>query len=428
MREPTRSEDATNLSLIAGSAVVAVFLTLGLVAVPFLFSQRNRIQPVVEVQPLVDVKPLVKVTPVAPVAPVVVASYAGNDRLYGTVVDRRGRQYTGYIRWDRNEGSWADQLDATKVADRRRRVTSGIRFGHVESIEVLGRERARLTLKSGDEFVLGSNATDLGTGLRALVIETPGHGAAELEWRELGAIDFMPAPDAVEATEQRIHGTLTTRAGQSFTGYVAWDRDEIYTTDVLDGEHDGYDREIPFGEISAIERHSSSGARVVLQNGEEMILRGTNDVDDSNRGITVSDAGLGQVDVTWDEFAGVRLHPPESPVLYGQFDGGRRIRGTVVTEDGASHSGAIAWDRDESYTWELLDGDSRGVDFSVEFGKISRIAKARRGSVVELNDGRVLELSGSNDVDDGNRGIVVEGDDGSVMIDWDDFVELRLES
>jgi hypothetical protein len=310
MREPTRSEDATNLSLIAGSAVVAVFLTLGLVAVPFLFSQRNRIQPVVEVQPLVDVKPLVKVTPVAPVAPVVVASYAGNDRLYGTVVDRWGRQYTGYIRWDRNEGSWADQLDATKVADRRRRVTSGIRFGHVESIEVLGRERARLTLKSGDEFVLGSNATDLGTGLRALVIETPGHGAAELEWRELGAIDFMPAPDAVEATEQRIHGTLTTRAGQSFTGYVAWDRDEIYTTDVLDGEHDGYDREIPFGEISAIERHSSSGARVVLQNGEEMILRGTNDVDDSNRGITVSDAGLGQVDVTWDEFAGVPAGEP----------------------------------------------------------------------------------------------------------------------
>jgi hypothetical protein len=116
MREPTRSEDATNLSLIAGSAVVAVFLTLGLVAVPFLFSQRNRIQPVVEVQPLVDVKPLVKVTPVAPVAPVVVASYAGNDRLYGTVVDRWGRQYTGYIRWDRNEGSWADQLDATRCS------------------------------------------------------------------------------------------------------------------------------------------------------------------------------------------------------------------------------------------------------------------------------------------------------------------------
>ena len=336
-------------------------------------------------------------------------------------------QHTGYIRWDRNEGSWSDLLDATKEADRRRRVSSGIRFGHVERIEVTSRESARFTLKSGDSFELGSNATDLGSGLRAVVVEGPGLATVEFDWRDLDEIEFKPAPDGTEAAEERMHGTLTTRAGLSFTGHIAWDRDEIYTSDILDGEDDFDDRDIPFGSIETIERYNMNAARVVLQNGEEMVLRGTNDVDDSNRGITVSDAALGQVDVSWDDFESVRFHPADVPVTYGQFDGGERIRGTVVTEDGTQLTGTIAWDRDESYTWEMLDGDYRGIDFSVEFGKISRIERAGWGVEVELKDGRTFELDGSNDVDDGNRGIAVETDEGTTLVQWDDFAEIWLD-
>jgi hypothetical protein len=425
MREPTRTEDATNLSLIGGATLVAAFLTLGLLAAPLLL--RNR--ATVEVHPVVEVAPLVRVTPPAPPAvPIVITgTFEGDDRLYGTVIDRRGDLYTGYIRWDRNEGSWADLLDATKSSGRRGRTTAGIRFGHVHRIDVMGRRAAMFTLKSGERFELGANATDLGSGLRAIVVQGPDVGSAEFEWRDLDQIEFMPAPDGAEAAEQRIHGTLTTRSGLEFTGYVAWDRDEIYTTDVLDGEADGQDQEIAFGAISSIERQNSSSARVVLNDGREMILRGTNDVDDSNRGITVSDHGLGQVDLTWGEFESVRFHPPESAITYGQFDGGSPIFGTVVTESGDEVTGRIAWDRDESFTWEMLDGDSQGVDFSIEFGKIASIEKTGRGVEVTLRDGRRFALTGSNDVDGGNRGILVETDDNATLVDWSDFVELRLD-
>ena len=84
--------------------------------------------------------------------------------------------------------------------------------------------------------------------------------------------------------------------------------DEIYTTDMLDGDANGRDYEIPFGAIRSIERESSRAARVTLNSGEEIVLDGSNDVDRRNRGISVSDPDLGQVLVEWDAFARVELH------------------------------------------------------------------------------------------------------------------------
>ena len=36
------------------------------------------------------------------------------NRLYGRVVTAGGEVYEGYMRWDQNEGSWADVLNGTK--------------------------------------------------------------------------------------------------------------------------------------------------------------------------------------------------------------------------------------------------------------------------------------------------------------------------
>jgi hypothetical protein len=241
-------------------------------------------------------------------------------------------------------------------------------------------------------------------------------------------VAFEAAPEGRMPAEGRMHGTLTTRSGHEFTGYVTWDVDEIYTTDVLDGDEGPTRREIPFGAISSIERYSSSGARVTLRNGEVMVLRGTNDVDDSNSGITVSDPGLGQVQIEWNELDAVRYwfpEPGEEPD-YGIFDGGAPLRGTVWTEAGEELRGEILWDDDEASSWEMLNGEVDGIDFDVEFSRIARIEKTRRGSLVELMDGRSFELSGSNDVDDGNRGITVRTEEGAIEIDWADFRGLRL--
>jgi len=174
---------------------------------------------------------------------------------------------------------------------------------------------------------------------------------------------------------------------------------------------------------------------VILTDGQEMILSGSNDVDDGNRGIQISDPGLGQVEVEWDEFEAVRFHEPDAHVGCDPFDGGHRLRGTVVTRDGEEFTGWIRWDADEEYSWEILNGEDRDIVYDVEFGNIRTIERdSSRSALVTLLDGRVLELEGSDDVDEDNKGIFIQVDDSSrardggwVLVDWHDFREIRFE-
>ena len=416
MKEPTRKEDAKNLSVVAGAGVLSLACTMALLANAAPHQHRTY-----------TVTLPVDVPTVAP-APLVERSEgpALDGRLYGNVVTRSGDEFEGYIRWDRNEGSWADLLDVDWKG--RRSTLSGIRFGHVRRIDVLNSHEALFTLKSGQQQELGGRRTDLGRGLRALVVDDPRQGVAELKWRDLEAVEFMAAPDGIIPWGERLYGTLVTRAGLEFTGYVTWDVDEILTTDILDGEdQDGVDREIAFSDVISIRRESSRAARVVVESGEEMVLRGTNDVGRTNRGISVSDPTLGQVKVGWKDFSEVHFRKAPVQTTYEEFDGGRPIRGTVVTESGEELMGDIRWDNDEEYTWEMLDGDYKGIDFTVEFSQIASIAKRGYSAAVELVDGRTFQLSGTNDVNPGNRGITIRSEDGSThRVEWDDFRELRL--
>ena len=135
---------------------------------------------------------------------------------------------------------------------------------------------------------------------------------------------------------------------------------------------------------------------------------------------------MGAVKLDWDEFDRVDFHGTDDEVAMANFDGGELIRGTVETVDGDRYTGAIVWDRDETYTWEMLNGDIRGLDFHIEFGNIERIERTRRGAEVTLHDGRTFTLSGSNDVDDGNRGLLIRTDGREFEVDWEDLAQVTF--
>lgn len=417
--EPGLKEDAKNLSVITGAAAFAALVTLALIAGSSNAAPERAVRVIPPPPPEAPAPP----EPMAPVEPG--TPLTGIDRLYGTVTTAYGDRITGYLRWDRNEGSWTDLLDATKPRPRGGSTISGIRFGHVDRLDVAGRNGAVLTLRSGAQVALGSNATDLGSGLRAVTVSDPQGGEVALEWSDMASVDFQPAPSTPPA-EERLHGTVTTASGETFTGYVTWDVDEIYSTDILDGDADGERMEIPFGEIASIERYASWGSLVTLHGGEEHVLRGTNDVDASIRGIEVSDPTLGAVKLQWGSFDHVRFHEPGTDVAAARLDGGGSLHGIVRTVDGSIHTGDIVWDDDERFTWEMLNGDAYGVEYHVELGQVERIERSGNGSLVTLRDGRSLHLSGSNDVDHGNRGITVRTDGREFEVQWDDFAEVTF--
>lgn len=369
-------------------------------------------------------------------------------RIYGRVTTDDGEVYEGLIRWDKNEVSWLDVLNGSKSVVRsnsgkRRRGEvsllgfrfrydddravreSGIRFGHLRSLENTGRDRALLTLRNGDEVELQGGSTDIGTDSRGIVVEDARRGVVELEWTDVARVDFAPAPAGLTSRfGERLSGTLTTRRGNTFTGLVCWDVDEVTAEDVLDGEDEGgRDYDVRFGNIAVIERHSSSRALVTLRNGEEVLLHGTNDVNDDNRGILVLDPALGQVRVGWDDFDHLVFDERTRPYRYNEFPGQGALRGTVETRDGDKFSGAIRWDDDEAFAWEFLDGEQDGVSFDIEFGFVHAVERLSANAArVTLRDGRAFDLRDSNDVNDDNDGIFVQTSGGDeVLIEWDDF-------
>ena len=382
-------------------------------------------------------------------------------RIYGKITTTDGDVYEGLIRWDKNEGNWVDILNGTKdlsnkskrkysKSDRRKRdretsieifgitigktssscwniytsAQSGIRFGHIKTLEPIDDDRVLLILKSGEEVELYNGSTDIGNAIREIVIEDESEGDVELLWDDIELIEFESADyDDESYFGERLYGTLTTRRGDEFTGYVCWDMDELFTGDILDGDEKRRGRKIKFGKIKSIERYSSNGATIILTNGDEKLLKNSNDIDDGNSGIIISDPGFGQVIIEWDEFDNLVFTKAPRQIKYNEFDGGHPLMGTVYTEDGDSYTGKIRWDDDEEYSWEILDGEYHDIEFDIEFGLISKIEKrSHRTSIVTIRDGRTFRLRGSNDVDNDNKGIFIETDnDDEVEIDWDEF-------
>ncbi|MCK4539183.1 MAG: hypothetical protein KAV42_10345 [Candidatus Krumholzibacteria bacterium] len=379
-----------------------------------------------------------------------------SERIYGRITTVDGDEFEGYIRWDKNEGAWVDYLNGNKdlhrsnkshrrrYSDRKKKITifgipigysstldyytgsaqCGVRFGHMLSIEVIDDDAVLITLKSGRELELESGSTDIGTNIRELVIEDPVEGEIEFEWDDIESIEFKQGGSSdVSSFGKRLFGTVVTRRGDEFSGWICWDIDETFSKDVIDGKEKGRNREIKFENIREIHRRNSSSADLILVNGKEITLRGTNDVDSSNRGIVVTDLDLGEVVIRWKDFESLQLHSSAPVVRYDDFDGGDRLRGTVYTEDGDQYSGQIRWDDDEEYTWELLDGNYRDIEFNIEFGNIAEIhKKGSRSAIVILKDGRTFRLRGSNDVDGDNKGIFIEtvaGDEEEIY--WEDF-------
>ncbi|HSG99164.1 MAG TPA: hypothetical protein VLB27_03885 [candidate division Zixibacteria bacterium] len=381
-----------------------------------------------------------------------VAVAGERSRIYGTLMTVDGESFEGYIRWDKNEGCWHDVLDGTKRreaierSDRRRyrdrdrdffgigisfggsSAQSGIAFGHISRLEPLDDNAALLTLKSGQEIELEGGSTDIGDDMRELVIEDPEEGEIEFDWDDIEFVEFRESGASTSSLlGPRLYGSVTTRRGDVFTGYISWDVDESFGADVLDGYESGRKRKIRFSRIKSIERHGSDAATVRTTDGDEMRLSGTNDVDGSNSGIVVSDPKLGRIVIRWDEFELVEFSEAPENDGYDIYDGGKPIYGTVTADDGSTYTGEIIWDNDERWTWEILDGEFRRIEMDVFFANIASIERHRGGALVTLGDGREFYLRDSNDVDDGNKGIFVRLESGDVEeIEWDFFERLDL--
>ena len=385
--------------------------------------------------------------------------------IYGEVTTISGDVYEGPIRWGSDEVYWEDMLNATKTSndftrhlskseleDLKKSQTSSswfgldinvfniwedryrstahqfdTQFGNIKSIEPSRRNRTKITMKNGVAFeVDGSTSSDLSTGITINIMDQE-LGMIKLKWSRIEKIDFKSTPDNLEEVfGDPIYGRIHAGRRGVFEGLVIWDysgasSDEKFLSDVLDGKTRNRDQSIPFRSISSIERNRN-GVDVTLHSGREFYLTGSNDVDQSNNGIAVNVPGIGRVEIGWRDFTKLEvLKTPTATLTYDDFPSSTGLTGTVRTLRGEEYKGLIAFDLDEAWQYETLDGSDGATTFEIPFRNVARIIpKNSSFASIELTNGDEFLLGDANDLTDDNKGILIftANDERPVYIRW----------
>jgi len=387
-----------------------------------------------------------------------VAGSSVEGYIYGTVETKVGKTHTGVLRWDDEEAFWDDifhsskaelpyeeyaeepEVDEEATWWERMAVTIGgdlgihrqsrvvaVRFGDLQQVRVTGRNDAVLTFRDGTELVVGGYANDVSATVTVFDAKP---GRIEVPWKKIDTITFAATPTDADPGSFRLRGTVSTSEGD-FVGSIQWDNEECLSTDKLDGDTDDDRVSLEMGEIRSIERINRRSSLVILKDGTELVLSGTNDVDDDIRGIHVEDARFGRVEVAWDEFEGVVFDDPgASGASYADFGVPSHLAGTVTLRNGDWRTGDLVFDLDEEWSWEMLDGSSNEIDYTVPFALVASIEPAgRSGCLVRLRNGSEIELEDSHDVDEDNSGVVVipSGSGEPAYVPWREIAKIEFD-
>ncbi|MEI9919317.1 MAG: hypothetical protein WDO14_11015 [Bacteroidota bacterium] len=250
-----------------------------------------------------------------------------------------------------------------------------------------------------------------------------------------------------QSHEGFIYGKVYTNRN-TYTGPIRWGKEEVLWTDLFNAAKTdrSYDRLVPekksdswgdydwnfssiwenstthqftcqFGNMKEMRMVSDDEVIIKLKNGGE--IRVEDDGNDIGEKVQVMDPELGIINVDWDNID--RIEFMQTPAKLSQTFG-MPLYGTVEGVRKEKYTGFIVWDNDERLTTDKLDGDSEDGDVSLAFNDITSIEKKGRGSFVTTKSGRELYLTGSNDVDEDNRGImVVSPEVGIIKFSWDSF-------
>ncbi len=402
------------------------------------------------------------------ISPTARAGEGDEGFIYGKITLRSGKTYQGAMRWGKEEVLWNHTFNGTKTenpfakyvssddANRMRKqkrhgwwanLTSWFgwgsnknggwgnswntehefkcAFGDIAKINVRSNDEARLTLKDGSVVDIDGGSNDIGATIKIL---DPINGEAQLRWKTIDMIEFMPTPKSLPAKfGTPLYGEVKTLNG-TFTGLIQWDKEEALDNDMLDGENDDDNNVgLRFGNITSIKKYRR-GVTVKLKSGEDQYLSGTNDVDEDNRGIVVSDPRFGNVVVTWEDFQELILKTPVSGSIaaYSDFAAPKKLTAMIQTKNGETLSSEIAYDLDESLDIETLDGSIGGTKYEIPFRKVASITNEGSSAQVQLTNGEKLRLDDSNDVNEGNSGIVLLTGAKPRYILWSDVQQIRF--
>lgn len=379
--------------------------------------------------------------------------------IYGTITTASDEGYTGFIRWGKEEMYWHDVFNSVKSKAHKpakKRQNNNIRdninwslksiwednycnschsehvfaclFGDIAEMRISSNSRVDLIFKNGSSLEVKGGSNDVGATLHMTDYEL---GKIRFEWDDIESIVFAQAPDGVVPPYGSIlYGTVRTERHKEFTGYVKWDLDERCGQDIMNGESKNGSLKIPFENIKTIKKtRNGEAVHLTMDSDRTLDLHSSNDCDKGNRGIAVYAHGIGNIEISWADFEGLTfVQAPNVGVSYEDFKPNFGIEATVHTFTDSVTNGYIAFDKDEIWNFEFIDGDDDDIKYQIPIRNISKMApKNRSFSLVQLKNGETLLLGERQDVNSQNDGILIlnqEDNKTSITLDWENILEV----
>lgn len=344
--------------------------------------------------------------------------------IYGTITLNNGETKTGTLRWDDEEAFLSDIFNGRKLAtvdyehlsdaekdallDRQPGPKANfgdfqitfksffgkeieepyfnVFFGSIKKIDIAN-DIFIATLHDGTKIISNGGSNDMTDDVFVKTLEGD---VTEFDMDDITKITFSQAPENAKVFGDGIYGVVDSTIGR-FEGRIMWDKDERMTDEELDGNDDSKEHEIKFADIKIIEKMEDADvSRVVLRDGEELQLTGTNDVNRGNRGIWVDSPEHGRVEIDWKQFN--RLTIKEVEVNWLQFDDYKNLvkplKGQVKLKNGSIiNAESITFDLNQQSQAELLYADINGNNRQVPLYLINAMNK---------NDNETIELTLKN--------------------------------
>ncbi len=278
---------------------------------------------------------------------------------------------------------------------------------------------------------------------------------------------MMTCIAAFAQDEGFIYGKVTNRDGRSYEGPIRWGKEEVYWIDVFnaskegneyirylthdqrdqlderrhdhnyfsssswgrwvkwsnnDGDEFTHQFSCQFGEIKSLKPIGRNLVTVEMQNGIRIDVNGSG-YNDIGEEIKIIDQEIGELQIDWRDID--RIEFKSTPAKLAQKFG-QPMYGTVEAYS-KSFTGYVQWDHDERLSTDKLDGDSEDGKVALLFEKIKTLERSMNHTIATMKSGRTLDLRGSNDVNSGNRGIIVTMESGLIVdVPWDEFKRVNF--
>ncbi|RUT73564.1 hypothetical protein [Ancylomarina longa] len=261
-----------------------------------------------------------------------------------------------------------------------------------------------------------------------------------------------------------LYGSITTVDSVVYTGAIRWNNEEVFQTDFFNSRKESnaylkyldplehqktrvksrknywagfkfvresndndwqtkYSRKFQcrFGDIKSITVTGRESVDLELKTGKFIQLKGGSN--DLGTQIWILDKELGLLKIDWERINVINFFTcSDNNCQYF----GNPIYGKLISTKG-EFVGFIQWDHDERLQTDFLDGRSVDGEVSIAFSNILSIQKLKEGCRVMLKSGRELDLIGKNDVNNNNRGVIVDIPGvGRVDFSWEHFLSLKL--